>query len=121
VYDNYKLFEVRALAHQGRQHFTAGSVMLWPVPDACFFLCLPPAAQIEIDFKAECKAGELVEGACMPLTSEGQPPASSNGNGQHAPSSSQQQSSSLQFLHTLRRCDESGCYELVRCRTTWKK
>ena len=24
------------------------------------------------------------------------------------------------FVHTLRRCDEDGCMELVRARTTWK-
>ena len=24
------------------------------------------------------------------------------------------------YVHLLRRCDESGCYELVRARTTWK-
>ena len=24
------------------------------------------------------------------------------------------------FVHLLRRCDESGCYELVRARTTWR-
>lgn len=24
------------------------------------------------------------------------------------------------FVHLLRRCDESGCHELVRARTTWR-
>lgn len=24
------------------------------------------------------------------------------------------------YVHLLRRCDERGCYELVRARTTWK-
>jgi hypothetical protein len=56
----------------------------------------------------------------MHLTSGGKPAASSsNGNGHHATHSSS--SSRPQYLHTLRRCDESGCYELVRCRTTWKQ
>lgn len=25
----------------------------------------------------------------------------------------------VQFVHMLRRCDELGCTELVRARTTW--
>eukprot|EP00197_Chlamydomonas_leiostraca_P005602 CAMPEP_0202869348 /NCGR_PEP_ID=MMETSP1391-20130828/12405_1 /ASSEMBLY_ACC=CAM_ASM_000867 /TAXON_ID=1034604 /ORGANISM="Chlamydomonas leiostraca, Strain SAG 11-49" /LENGTH=347 /DNA_ID=CAMNT_0049549661 /DNA_START=114 /DNA_END=1158 /DNA_ORIENTATION=+ len=64
--------------------------------------------EIEVDFKAECKAGELVESVCCALGSD----QASNGSGSS-------NSGDVQYLHTLRRCDEAGCYELVRCRTTF--
>jgi fatty acyl-ACP thioesterase A len=58
--------------------------------------------QVEIDYKSECMAGQTVEsiGSC---TSE-----DTNGSGV------------LRFVHLLRRCDETGCHELVRARTTWR-
>lgn len=61
-----------------------------------------PANQIELDFKAECTAGNTIEAHCNPLGE------SANGNG-----------SAQRFLHLLQRCDETGCTELVRARTTW--
>lgn len=91
--------------------------------------------QVEIDFKAECKAGELIESLSMPLTeaaqqqvnqqlahaaSQGNGNGSSNGaSGHAAPAAAAAPAGQVQYLHTLRRCDEAGCVELVRCRTTW--
>lgn len=60
--------------------------------------------EFEIDFKAECVSGNTVESLANPLCDI------TNGNG-----------TKQQFLHSLRRCDESGCVELVRARTTWAK
>lgn len=61
---------------------------------------------MEIDYKSECKAGDTVESLAQRL------PASertySNGG-----------RPVVQYVHTLRRCDDSGCTELVRARTTW--
>lgn len=60
--------------------------------------------EVEVDFKAECKAGELIDSLCCPLPQ----PHSNNGHKlTHA------------FLHSIRRCDASGPQELVRCRTKW--
>lgn len=59
---------------------------------------------MEVDFKAECKAGDTVESLATQL------PDVTNGTG-----------NKLRFLHTLRRCDENGCVELVRARTTWAR
>lgn len=64
--------------------------------------------QIEIDFKAECHGGDLVEslaGRCgtHDLLSQ-------NGAGPQP----------LSFVHVLRRCQGEACTELVRSRTTWR-
>lgn len=64
--------------------------------------------QIEIDFKAECHSGELVEslaGSCDTLDK-----LAANGAGPDA----------LSFVHILRRCKGEVCTELVRARTTWR-
>uniref|UniRef100_A0A2Z5X8I3 Acyl-[acyl-carrier-protein] hydrolase n=1 Tax=Eudorina sp. NIES-3984 TaxID=1941220 RepID=A0A2Z5X8I3_9CHLO len=66
--------------------------------------------EVELDFKAECLAGNTVEAHCnflddeLPLAGPDGP-----GSGQH-----------LQLLHLLQKCDEGGCTELVRARTTWR-
>lgn len=70
--------------------------------------------QVEIDFKAECKAGEFVDSICVPVGPY--LPKGVNGTG----SASKGVRSQAEYLHTLRRCDESGCIELVRCRSTWR-
>lgn len=64
--------------------------------------------QVEIDFKAECHCGDLVES----LAQRSVPPEAlaSNGAGPQ----------SLAFVHTLRRCDGDKCTELVRMRTIWR-
>ena len=72
-------------------------------------MATPIAHQIEVDFKAECKAGDTIEAHCNPL---GDHAASGNGNGNG-------NGAARQFLHLLQRCDESGCTELVRARTAW--
>ena len=70
-------------------------------------ICLTRAAslvQVEIDYKAECNAGDTIESLGSPVE-----PISSNGSRhlQH-------------YLHTLQRSDGSGvACELVRCRTSW--
>ncbi len=65
----------------------------------------PIFVQVEIDFKAECNAGDTVES----LGSRTEAPAGSNGA-----------AARRQYLHTLQRCDDDGvCRELVRCRTQW--
>lgn len=57
--------------------------------------------QLEIDFKAECHMGDLIES----LAQRGAAPEAlaSNGAGPD----------SLAFLHTLRRCEGDNCTELV--------
>ncbi len=64
--------------------------------------------QVEIDFKAECKAGEVVlplSGRCA--TNDA---LSSNGAGPAA----------LSFLHVLQRGVGDEVKELVRARSTWR-
>lgn len=62
--------------------------------------------QIEIDYKQECKAGDTVE--CVAKHVPATEVTYQNGGRKV-----------IQFLHMLRRCDEEGCSELVRARTTW--
>eukprot|EP00887_Chlorella_sp_A99_P001791 scaffold19.g1791.t1 len=67
--------------------------------------------QIEIDFKAECKAGEVIES--LAERGDTQEALANNGAGPGA----------LSFVHLIRRCespDSTNCTELVRCRTTWR-
>lgn len=63
--------------------------------------------EIEVDFKAECQAGQAVEPLAnrLPDVEVGAPHAAT----------------AAAFLHTLRRCDERECYELVRARTLWTR
>ena len=63
---------------------------------------------MEIDYKAECKGGDLVESLAGRVTLE--EPLASNGAGPGA----------LTFVHVLRRCEGDVCTELVRARTTWR-
>ena len=56
--------------------------------------------QVEIDFKAECQAGDTVQSSVERLDS-----TSNTGM--------------VQLLHSLKRCNEHGCTELVRARSTW--
>jgi fatty acyl-ACP thioesterase A len=65
-------------------------------------------AQVELDYKSECLAGHTVESLAMEFEGEVAGLAGSATDGRS------------RFLHTLRRCDEEGCYELVRARTTWE-
>jgi len=58
--------------------------------------------QAETDFKAECMAGDTIESLASRVVED------TNGTGV------------FRFIHTLRRCDENGCVELVRARTSWK-
>ncbi|CAL5224469.1 g7161 [Coccomyxa viridis] len=58
--------------------------------------------EVEIDYKSECMAGQTVESLGSHIEED------TNGTGIR------------RFVHLLRRCDESGCYELVRARTTWR-
>lgn len=62
--------------------------------------------QIELDYKHECQAGDTVESGAMRV-----PPEEVT----YCPEGR----SVVQFVHMLRRCDEHGCTELVRARTTW--
>ncbi|KAK9820844.1 hypothetical protein WJX81_006136 [Elliptochloris bilobata] len=58
--------------------------------------------QVEIDYKSECMAGQTVESLGSRVVQD------TNGTG------------ILRYVHLLRRCDDSGCHELVRARTTWR-
>ena len=73
--------------------------------NGCLIACLDSFPQVEIDYKAECNAGDTVESLGVPV----KPITCGNGatGRQH-------------FLHTLQRSDGTGaCCELVRCRTVW--
>mmetsp|Transcript_20653 Transcript_20653/g.62236 ORF Transcript_20653/g.62236 Transcript_20653/m.62236 type:complete len:374 (-) Transcript_20653:315-1436(-) len=61
--------------------------------------------QVEIDYKAECVAGDKVDCLGAVLSDAD---TTSNGDG------------TRQLLHMLQRCDAGGCQELVRCRTAWR-
>ena len=80
-----------------------------------------PAVQIELDFKAECKAGNTIEAHCNPLQVGGAPAggdgAHGNGNGANGAGHHEPQL----LLHMLQKCDDTGCTELVRARTTWRQ
>lgn len=69
-------------------------------------------AEVEIDFKAECHAGDTVESLGCRL------PPQAAGNDTH-----KNGSAGLKLLHVLQRCDDSDekrCVELVRARTSWR-
>ncbi|GIL81630.1 hypothetical protein Vretifemale_10651 [Volvox reticuliferus] len=68
-------------------------------------------SEIEMDFKAECKAGNTVEAHCNFIVND----HFGNGGGNGSPPLQ------LQLLHLLQKCDvDAGCTELVRARTTWQ-
>ncbi|KXZ43891.1 hypothetical protein GPECTOR_78g79 [Gonium pectorale] len=80
--------------------------------------------EIEVDFKAECKAGDTIEAHCNPLGPEQQHQAGAegaNGNGAAAAAGHSGDQEEVQLLHLLQKCDENGCKELVRARTLWRK
>jgi hypothetical protein len=116
IFDDYQLTEVRLAACMSEQHtlFAAGT-------GARAWSCMRPAAdadarwrcvwrrcvtglptQVEMDFKAECTAGDVIECLGMPLS--GQDAGGGNGCKQ-------------QFLHLLRKGDTGA--EVWRARTTW--
>lgn len=68
----------------------------------------PPSLQVEVDFKAECTSGQVIESLAQRIP----PPEAiaSNGAGPDC----------LAFVHSIRRCQGGDCTELVRCRTTWR-
>uniref|UniRef100_A0A1J0AJ11 Acyl-[acyl-carrier-protein] hydrolase n=1 Tax=Dunaliella tertiolecta TaxID=3047 RepID=A0A1J0AJ11_DUNTE len=76
--------------------------------------------EVEIDFKAECQAGNIIESLCHPLGLESSTSAASSSNGSSNGNGTNAADTLPTFLHSLRRCDDSGCYELVRCRTKWR-
>jgi hypothetical protein len=61
----------------------------------------PRRREITLDFKNECKAGNTVESLAA------QQPAADGSD------------ASMRLLHTLRRCDDAGCVELVRATSKW--
>ncbi|PNH04637.1 Oleoyl-acyl carrier protein thioesterase 2, chloroplastic [Tetrabaena socialis] len=71
------------------------------IPEAVYTGC--KLHEIELDFKAECKAGNTIEAHCNPL-----------------PAESDEAGGDLKFLHMLQWCNGSECAELVRARTTWR-
>lgn len=65
--------------------------------------------QVELDFKAECRAGADIE--CLAQTTFTNDALSANGAGPNA----------LSYVSSIRRCEDNGKRaELVRCRTTWR-
>lgn len=70
-------------------------------------------SEVEIDYKSECLAGQTVECLAAPTTRER---GTSTGD-RKAPADAP---GARSFVHTLRRCDDERCYELVRARTTWR-
>ncbi len=92
--------------------------------------------EMEVDFKAECKAGDTVQSSVMQLkdlsknggggpsgtsTSAAAIGSNGNGNGSHAYHPSSSDEGEVYFLHTIELCNEEGCTELVRARSTWRK
>lgn len=64
--------------------------------------------QVELDFKAECKGGDVVEAfASQSPTPEA---LASNGAGPNC----------LTYVCVVRRCEGDNCTELARARTTWR-
>ena len=70
-------------------------------------------SEVEIDYKSECLAGHAVECLAAPTEREKGTSTSDRKAPADAPGA-------RAFVHTLRRCDEERCYELVRARTTWR-
>jgi fatty acyl-ACP thioesterase A len=70
-------------------------------------------SEVEIDYKSECLAGQTVECLAAPTTREKGTSTSDRKAPADAPGAKA-------FVHTLRRCDDERCYELVRARTTWR-
>ena len=70
-------------------------------------------SEVEIDYKSECLAGQTVECLAAPTTREKGTSTSDRKAPADAPGA-------RAFVHQLRRCDDEGCYELVRARTTWR-
>jgi hypothetical protein len=66
---------------------------------------------MEVDFKAECQAGDTVKSLIQPITL---PSGTPEGNGA---------SRTKHFLHMLLKDSSSGnaATELVRARTSWRK
>ena len=64
--------------------------------------------QLEIDFKTECHAGDIVQS----LTERSVLPAATASNGAGP--------DGMSLVHTLRKCEGDVCTELVRARTTWR-
>jgi fatty acyl-ACP thioesterase A len=76
--------------------------------------------EIEVDFKAECKAGDTVQSYVHQLAEHGEADPSRNGN-RNGDGKKAAEAAEVVFLHMLERCDEEGCTELVRARSTWRK
>ena len=70
-------------------------------------------SEVEIDYKSECLAGQTVECLAAPTTREKGTSTADRKAPADAPGA-------RAFVHTLRRCDDERCYELVRARTTWR-
>ena len=70
--------------------------------------------QMEVDFKAECQAGDTVLSSVLALHEGG-------GIGAGTASTTTTSDGLRYFLHTLSRRDESGSTELVRARTSWRR
>jgi fatty acyl-ACP thioesterase A len=66
--------------------------------------------QMEVDFKAECLCGDVIEAHGQAVSTPGE--LASNGAGPHA----------LTFAHSLQRYEkkDNKCTELVRARTIWR-
>ncbi|GLC41093.1 hypothetical protein PLESTB_000943700 [Pleodorina starrii] len=75
--------------------------------------------EVELDFKAECTAGNTIEAHCNYL--DGQGPAGNGGNGSGSANGNGNGNGrhQLRLLHSLQKCDDAGCQELVRARTSW--
>lgn len=122
----------RAVCEAGTQHNAAGRLRLLPrwvssVPDPLSwrdggvlkgwmrskvtqmhteFASTAVSAQLELDFKGECYAGEMVQSSVLQLPSK----------------EGQDEEGTLTYLHALRRAESSnGTGELVKVRTTWRK
>lgn len=67
--------------------------------------------ELEVDFKAECQAGNTIHAHSSPLPPGDGDAGAANGNGHCA---------TRQYLHVLQRCDGDACAELVRARSTWE-
>ncbi len=122
VYEGYTLYEVSWLEGGYKvviRWLEGGPLRVCASSSNAF---VSASLQMEVDFKAECQAGDTVQSSLLeldPSSDSSSAPPSLEGNG------SSTAAKRRYFLHTMQLCDESNqkakCTELVRARTSWRK
>eukprot|EP01025_Chloroclados_australasicus_P060190 TRINITY_DN7700_c0_g1_i1.p1 TRINITY_DN7700_c0_g1~~TRINITY_DN7700_c0_g1_i1.p1 ORF type:complete len:326 (-),score=23.59 TRINITY_DN7700_c0_g1_i1:350-1327(-) len=83
-------------------HINTSSYLAWAletVPQNIYDSC--QLSRIEVEYKAECVAGDEIESLACPLTEN-------------------HEGGTYEFIHVVRRCQGDKCVELVRARSIWK-